>query len=84
MRQHAVRLTRVKLRQGSLLERFRHLKARRAQFLAGAAQHARARVFRAVDAVAEAHQPVAAVEGVVYPALGIAEFFDLLEHLQDA
>ena len=31
---------------------------------AGPAQHARARVFGAVDAVAEAHQPLAAVECV--------------------
>ena len=49
--------------------------------LRGAAQHAGARVLGAVDAVAEAHQPVAAVERVLDPALGVAHALDLVEHL---
>ena len=52
--------------------------------LAGPAQHPRARVFGAVDAVAEAHQAVAAVERVRDPALGVAGRFDFVEHLQHA
>ena len=50
----------------------------------GAAQDPRARVFGAVDAVAEAHQALAAVERVGDPLLGVARRFDFLEHLQHA
>ena len=43
-----------------------------------------ARVLGAVDAVAEAHQPLAAVEHVLDPALGVAGALDVVEHLQHA
>ena len=45
-----------------LLERRRHLDARRAELDRGALEHAGARVVGAVDAVAEAHDPLAAIE----------------------
>ena len=67
-RQHAVGLARVQLGERGLLERFGDLDARRAELARGAAQHAGARVLGAVDAVAEAHQPLAAVERVLDPA----------------
>ena len=82
--QHAVGLARLQLGQRGLLERLGDLEARRAELARGAAQHARARVLGAVDAVAEAHQPLAAVERVLDPALGVAELLDLVEHLQHA
>ena len=50
------------LGERGLLERLGDLDARRAELARGAAQHPRARVLGAVDAVAEAHQPLAAVE----------------------
>ena len=50
------------LGQRGLLERLGDLDARRAELVGRAAQHAGARVLGAVDAVAEAHQPLAAVE----------------------
>ena len=52
------------LGERGLLQRLGDLEARRAELARRAAQHARARVLGAVDAVAEAHQPVAAVERV--------------------
>ena len=61
-RQHAVGLARLQLGQRGLLERLGDLEPRRADLARGAAQHAGARILGAVDAVAEAHQPVAAVE----------------------
>src|ERR1700684_4530056 len=50
-------------------ERVGGLHARGFQFLGGAAQHPRPGVFRAVDAMAEAHQAIATVERVFDPAL---------------
>ena len=52
--------------------------------LRGPAQDAGARVLGAVDAVAEAHQPLAAVQRVLDPLVGVAELLDLVEHLQHA
>ena len=46
------------------LELLGHLQSRRADLAGGAPQHAGARILGAVDAVAEAHQPVAPVERV--------------------
>ena len=83
-RQHAVGLARLQLGERGLLERLGDLEARRAELARGAPQHPRARVLGAVDAVAEAHQPLAAVERVLDPALGVAELLDLVEHLQHA
>ena len=71
-RQHAVGLARLQLGQRGLLERLGDLEARRAELARGAAQHAGARVLGAVDAVAEAHQPLAAVERRLDLALGVA------------
>ncbi len=82
--QHAVGLARVELGQGRLLERLRHLHARRADLLRGSAQHAGARILRAVDPVAEAHQPLAAVEPVLHPGLGVAVLGHGVEHRQHA
>ena len=61
-REHAVGLAGLQLGERRLLERLGDLDARRAELARGAAQHAGARVLGAVDAVAEAHQPLAAVE----------------------
>ena len=83
-REHAVGLTGVELRERSLLERFGDFKARRAKFCACAPQHPRAGVFGAVDAMAEAHQPLTAVERLADPPLGVARLFDFIEHLQHA
>src|SRR3954466_8508738 len=58
--EHAVRAARLQLGQSGVLERLRTLEPRRADLTCGAAQHAGARVLGAVDAVAEAHQPLAA------------------------
>ena len=52
----------------ALLERLGDLVARRAELACRAPQHAGARVLGAVDAVAEAHQALAAVERVLDPA----------------
>ena len=50
----------------------------------GATEHACARVLGAVDAMAEAHQALAAIEEGLDVALGIALALDVVEHLQDA
>ena len=71
-------------RQRRLLERLGHLDARRADLLGGAAQHPGARVLGPVDAVAEAHQPVAAVEQLLHVALGVARLGHVVEHLEHA
>ncbi len=62
----------VQLGERRLLERLGHLVAARAELLGSPAQHPGPRVLGAVDAVAEAHQPLAAVEGFLDPALGVA------------
>src|SRR5215210_1868423 len=67
----AVGLARSQFRERRLLELLRHLEARRADLARGAAEHAGARVLRPVDAVAEAHQAIAAVERVLDPELGV-------------
>ena len=60
------------LARARLLERLRDLDARRAELLRRPPEHARARVLGAVDAVAEAHQALAAVEQLLDVALGVA------------
>ena len=82
--EHAVGLARLQLGERGLLERLGDLEALRADLLRGAAQHAGARVLGAVDAVAEAHQPLAAVQQLLDVALGVALALDLVEHLQHA
>ena len=74
----------AQLLQRGLLQRQRGLEAGRAELLGGAAQHAGARVLGAVDAVAEAHEPLAAVEQVLHVRLGVAALLDAVEHVQHA
>ena len=58
--------------------------ARRAELARRAPQHAGPRVLGAVHAVPEAHEPLAAVQRVLDPPVGVAERLDLVEHLQHA
>jgi hypothetical protein len=83
-RQHAVGLACLQLGERGLLQGFRHLNARRAQLARGAAQDAGARVLGAVDAMPEPHQPLAAVQRVLDPALGVARALHPVKHLQHA
>ena len=62
----------------------RHLDTRRAELDRRALEHARARVLRAVDAMAEAHDPLAAVEQLADVLLGIAVLGDRVDHRQHA
>ena len=66
------------------LERLGHLHPGRVDLVRGAAQHPGARVLGAVDAVAEAHQPLAAVQHVLDVLLGVARLGHVVEHLQHA
>ena len=70
--QDAVGLARVQLGQRRLLERLGDLEAPRADLARGPAQDARPGVLGAVDAVAEAHEPLAAVQQRLDVALGVA------------
>ena len=76
----AVGLARPQLRERGALERLGDLEAGRAELARRAPQHARPRVLGAVDAVAEAHQPLAAVEDRADDAAGVALALDLVEH----
>ena len=67
-----------------LLERLGDLDARRAELLRRAPQDPRARILGAVDAVAEAHDPLAAREQLLDVRLGIARLRDGVEHRQHA
>ena len=67
-----------------MLERLGDLDARRAELVRGAAEDARPRILGAVDAMAEAHDPLAAVEQVADVGVGVAARLDLVEHLQHA
>ncbi len=80
--QHAVGLAGLQLGQRGLLELLGRLQARGVDLLGGATQHSRAGVLGPVDAVAEAHQPLAAVEQVLHVALGVALALDAVEHVQ--
>ncbi len=82
--EHAVGLACLQLGERCLLERLGDLDAVGAELLGGAAQHARPRVLGAVDAVAEAHEALAAVEGILDPLVGVTGSLDLVEHLQHA
>ena len=82
--QHAVGLAGAQLLERGALELLRHREARGAQLLRCAAQHAGARILRPVDAVPEAHQPLAAVERRAHPAGGVAGPLHLVEHPQHA
>ena len=74
----------LELGQGRLLQRLGDLDPRCADLLGGAAQHAGPGVLGAVDAVAEAHQPLPGVQDVLDVALGVAGVGDVIEHLQHA
>jgi hypothetical protein len=56
----------------------------RPDLLGGAPQDAGARILGAVDPVAEAHEPLAAVQQPLDVALGVALALDVVEHLQHA
>src|SRR4051794_5572945 len=80
--QHAVRLAGGELGQRGGLDGLGHLQPAGPQLARRAVQHTRARVLGAVDAVAESHQPLAAIQHRLDVALGGAGRLDLLEHLQ--
>src|SRR5918996_3412562 len=82
--QHAVRLARLQLGERGLLEPLGHLQTRRSDLARRAAQHAGAWVLGPVHAVAKAHQPLARVERILDPALGVARALDLVEHVEHA
>src|SRR5438105_3696044 len=67
-----------------LLERLGDLNPRGAKLSRGLPQQTRARVLGAVDAMAEAHDALAPLEGVAYPFLRIARLCDRVEHRQHA
>ena len=82
--EHAVGLARPQLGERGLLELLGDVEAGRADLARRAAQHPGARVLGAVDAVAEAHQPVARVERALDPAFRVPLGLDLVEHGQHA
>ena len=53
-----------------------------AELVGDVAEHHRARVVGLVDAVTEAHEPVAALDRVAQPRLGAVGGADLVEHLR--
>ena len=83
-REHAVGLARVELRERHALELVRDLEARRAELLRGAPEEPRPRILGAVDAMPEAHQPVAAVEQILDEALHRRRGGGGIEHRQHA
>ena len=68
--------------QRRLLERRRDLDAGRAELHRRPPQHRRARVVRPIDAVAEAHDPLTAVEQVPDVLLGIVRLGRAVDHRQ--
>ena len=81
---HAVGAALAQLLERGGLEGLGDLVARGVELQAGPPEHAGPRVLGAVDAVAEAHQPLAAVQDALDVALGVAGALDLLEHVQHA
>src|SRR5699024_979549 len=77
--QHPVRAALSQLRERRLLQLLRDLVAGGLQLLGGAAQHPCPGVLGAVDAVAESHQPFAAVQQRLHVRAGVAG----LLHLSD-
>ena len=69
--------------EGDVLELLRDLDVLRAELLRGPLEDPRARVLGAVDAMAEAHDPLAAGERLLDPCLRVAHRGDLLEHRLD-
>src|SRR5207253_1439595 len=67
----------------ALRQRVGHLVAIRAELLGSSLEQRRARVVAAVDAVPEAHQPLATVEEVLDVLRGVAELLRSFEHRQD-
>src|SRR5665811_1590395 len=70
--EHPVGATGMELVERSLFQSGRDGEAWCAQALAGSPQHARARVLRAIHAVAETHQPIALVEHALDVCRGVA------------
>src|SRR4051794_28661758 len=79
-REHTIRRPFLQRLQRDRFEVFRDLHVRRAELLRGALEDARARVFGAVDAVAEAHDPLLLLERLTDPLLWIAHALHFLEH----
>ncbi len=80
--QHPVGLAGVQLGQRGPFQRLGDLEARGAQLLGRTPQHAGAGVLGPVDAVAEAHEPLAAVEDALDVVLGVAGALDTFNHVQ--
>ena len=82
--EHAVGTALAQLGERGLLERLGDLVARSVELLRRTAKHAGARVLGAVDAVAEAHQPLAGVEQLLDVGGGVAGLLDLFDHGEHA
>ena len=78
--EHPVGAALLELGQRGLLQRLGDLVARRVELLGGTAQHPGARVLGAVDAVAEAHQPLALVEQALDVRRGVAALLHVADH----
>ena len=73
----------AQLLERGLLQRLGDLEARGAELLGGPPQHAGARVLGAVDAVAEAHEPLAAVEEALARTASASPLsLDAVDHVQ--
>src|SRR5829696_3843251 len=82
--EHAVGTAGLELGERRPLELLGGLEPRRLELPGSAAQDTGARVLGAVDALAEAHEALAAVERIAHPPIGVARPLDLVEHLEDA
>src|SRR3954447_4475939 len=83
-REHAVGLAGLELLERGVLELCRDLGAGGIELRRGLAQHPRARILGAVDAVAEAHQALASVEDALDVPGHVALPLDRVEHREDA
>ena len=80
--QDPVRLALAQLGQGGVLQRQRHLVARRGQLLRRRAQDPRPRVLGPVDRVPEAHQPLSTVQNLTHVRPGVAAALHRLDHAE--
>ena len=74
-------MPRPQLLEGRLLERLRHVHARRLELMRRAPQDSSARILGPVHAVSEAHDPLATVEQVADVLIDVVRLSDLVEHL---
>jgi len=82
--QHPVGPPLAKLGECCLLECFGDLEARRGQLARRASEHTCTGVLGTVDAVSEAHQPLAVVEQLLDVGGGVVAALDLLDHAEYA